>query len=337
MESRGHLRIVRKRNGDRNDPNHYRPIVKSGGGSQWLPGGRSPQTTRVVVPRLPNFLLNLLMLSLVATAPQVGRKKRKGTTEKGFSEPSALPRTTLNGLANGTASISDWPMDLIWTSIFCPRFRSCPVLPGSAGNQLAASIISTKRLRKRTPKGLRRRQLLLPGNLMEKATYSTTSITVYDNQPATREQALACLKILCGCYRASEVADPTTFNEAALRIMCNYPLDILRAVTNPAAGLPAKLKWFPSLAELKEACEMLMEPRRQYEDKLRRRAEQLDARDEWRHDQHRARRRLKYWQCLKKSALSSEAERSASSLAAMNSCSDMELPNETSMRCHRFS
>jgi hypothetical protein len=71
------------------------------------------------------------------------------------------------------------------------------------------------------------------------------------------------------------------FNEAALRIMCNYPVDILKAVSDPAGGLPAKLKWFPTLAELKEACEMLMEPRRQYEDKLRRRAEQLDARDEW--------------------------------------------------------
>jgi hypothetical protein len=53
------------------------------------------------------------------------------------------------------------------------------------------------------------------------------------------------------------------------------------AVANPGAGLPAKLKWFPSLAELKEALETLMEPRRQYEDKLQRRAEQLNARDEW--------------------------------------------------------
>jgi hypothetical protein len=116
---------------------------------------------------------------------------------------------------------------------------------------------------------------------MEKATYSTTSITIYDNQPATRAEAQSCLKILCGCYRTSEVADPTIFNEAALRVMCNYPVDILKAVTDPAAGLPATLKWFPSLAELKEALETSMEPRRQYEDKLKRRAEQLDARDEW--------------------------------------------------------
>ena len=63
--------------------------------------------------------------------------------------------------------------------------------------------------------------------------------------------------------------------------MCKFPVDILKAVTDPAAGLPAKLKWFPSLAELKDACEMLMEPRRQYEDKLKRRAEQLAARDAW--------------------------------------------------------
>jgi hypothetical protein len=116
---------------------------------------------------------------------------------------------------------------------------------------------------------------------MEKATCSHTSITIYDNQPATRAEAQSYLKILCGCYRQSEIADPMIFNEAALRIMCNYPVDILKAVTDPAAGLPAKLKWFPSLAELKKALEILMESRRQYEDKLKRRAEQLDARDEW--------------------------------------------------------
>jgi hypothetical protein len=63
--------------------------------------------------------------------------------------------------------------------------------------------------------------------------------------------------------------------------MCRYPLDILKAVVNPYAGLPSKLKWDLKLADITEACEMLMEPRRQYEDKIRRRAEQLDARDQW--------------------------------------------------------
>ena len=53
MEARGHLRIVRTRRGELNDPNSYRPIVKArdGGGSRATPNG--PQATRVVAPTPP--------------------------------------------------------------------------------------------------------------------------------------------------------------------------------------------------------------------------------------------------------------------------------------------
>jgi hypothetical protein len=47
--------------------------------------------------------------------------------------------------------------------------------------------------------------------------------------------------------------------------MCQYPLDILRAVVDPRAGIPSKLKWDLKLPDITEACEMLMEPRRKYE------------------------------------------------------------------------
>src|SRR5262245_53631239 len=93
-----------------------------------------------------------------------------------------------------------------------------------------------------------------------------TSISFYNNQPATKEQATACLKILLGCCRTVQGIDPQIFAEGALLIMCRYPLDILKAVVDPHAGLPSKLKWDLKLADITEACEILMEPRRQYED-----------------------------------------------------------------------
>jgi hypothetical protein len=54
MESRGHLRIVRKRNGERNDPNHYRPIVR--GGANFALGGGAQPCTRVVHSHAPEPL-----------------------------------------------------------------------------------------------------------------------------------------------------------------------------------------------------------------------------------------------------------------------------------------
>jgi hypothetical protein len=55
MERGRHLRIVRKRNGDRNDPNHYRPIVKVGVVADCHQGSGS-QATRVVAPVPPEPL-----------------------------------------------------------------------------------------------------------------------------------------------------------------------------------------------------------------------------------------------------------------------------------------
>jgi hypothetical protein len=94
-----------------------------------------------------------------------------------------------------------------------------------------------------------------------------------------------CLRrteIMLSCYRKDEAHNPEIYNSAVSAILADgYPQDIVDYVTDPRTGLPSRNKFLPTVAEVREACEMLMEPRRQHEDKLKRRAEQLDARDEW--------------------------------------------------------
>jgi hypothetical protein len=74
-------------------------------------------------------------------------------------------------------------------------------------------------------------------------------------EPCSRSLAAERATILTGCYKRDEAADPEIFIRAATAILEQYPEGTVRKVTHPASGLPAKLKWLPSIAELKEACE----------------------------------------------------------------------------------
>jgi hypothetical protein len=42
---------------------------------------------------------------------------------------------------------------------------------------------------------------------------------------------------------------------AVAATLADYPPDVIEYVTDPRTGLPAKCKWLPSVAEVREACE----------------------------------------------------------------------------------
>jgi hypothetical protein len=68
--------------------------------------------------------------------------------------------------------------------------------------------------------------------------------------------------MLLGCYRTGEASDPQVYVAAVVAVLSDYPLDIVAAVTDPRTGIPAKLKWLPTIAEIKTACEDIAGPRR---------------------------------------------------------------------------
>jgi hypothetical protein len=45
-------------------------------------------------------------------------------------------------------------------------------------------------------------------------------------------------------------------------VLSDYSLDIVNAVTDPRTGIPSRIKWLPTIAEIKAACEDIAGPRR---------------------------------------------------------------------------
>ena len=50
------------------------------------------------------------------------------------------------------------------------------------------------------------------------------------------------------------------FAAGVATVLAGYPESVVMAVTDPARGIPAKLKWLPSIAEVREACDVEMAP-----------------------------------------------------------------------------
>src|SRR5882672_12913102 len=61
--------------------------------------------------------------------------------------------------------------------------------------------------------------------------------------------------ILVGCFRKADAGDPEIYTAAVVAVLSRYPVEVAAAVTEPATGLPSRLKWLPSIAEITEACE----------------------------------------------------------------------------------
>lgn len=69
------------------------------------------------------------------------------------------------------------------------------------------------------------------------------------------KQAAVFATMLFACYRAAEASEPAIYMAAAKKILQCYSEDSARSVCDPVNGLPSKLKFLPSIAEIKEACE----------------------------------------------------------------------------------
>jgi len=62
-------------------------------------------------------------------------------------------------------------------------------------------------------------------------------------------------KLLLGCYRAGDANDPEVYTAAIIAILSDYPDEVQRTVTDPRAGLPARVQWLPTPKEVKDACD----------------------------------------------------------------------------------
>lgn len=85
---------------------------------------------------------------------------------------------------------------------------------------------------------------------------------------------------LLGCYRTGDANDPEVYISGVVAVLSRFSIEIIRDVTEPAMGLPSKLNWLPTLAEIRKECEILegRAARRVYLDKQLR--EQFASREQ---------------------------------------------------------
>lgn len=77
------------------------------------------------------------------------------------------------------------------------------------------------------------------------------------NRPSTPSNSdlARAAKLLLGCYRAGDASDPEVYVSAVMAVLGSYSQAVIAAVVDPRNGLPSKLKWLPSVAEIKDECE----------------------------------------------------------------------------------
>jgi hypothetical protein len=80
-------------------------------------------------------------------------------------------------------------------------------------------------------------------------------------------------RILIGCFRTGEAADPEVYVTAISAVLAQYPEQVVRDVTDPIIGLPSRSKWLPTVSEVREACEALVQRERDAEARQRQYAE----------------------------------------------------------------
>jgi hypothetical protein len=69
----------------------------------------------------------------------------------------------------------------------------------------------------------------------------------------TPDEAQHAAQSLIGLYPAREVHDAKTYASGVTALMAAYPLEFVRRVCSPVHGIPSRLKWLPTIAEIKTA------------------------------------------------------------------------------------
>jgi hypothetical protein len=67
-------------------------------------------------------------------------------------------------------------------------------------------------------------------------------------------------RLLLGCYRTGDANDADTYVSAIAATLAHFPEHVITQVTHPVLGLPSRCKWLPSVSEVREACDAIMEP-----------------------------------------------------------------------------
>ena len=80
-------------------------------------------------------------------------------------------------------------------------------------------------------------------------------MAIQHERKSSPQLALERARLLFGCYRRSDAADPETYVVAVSALLSTFEADTVEHVTDPIVGLPAKTNFVPTIKEIKDACE----------------------------------------------------------------------------------
>jgi hypothetical protein len=84
-----------------------------------------------------------------------------------------------------------------------------------------------------------------------------------DQDNAGMNDGKSAAKLIMGSYPKADVHDPKTFVTAVTLVLSEYPIGVLRRVSDPRTGIAGRLKFLPTVAEIKNACDAEMKLRHQ--------------------------------------------------------------------------
>lgn len=102
------------------------------------------------------------------------------------------------------------------------------------------------------------------------------------NQPVPQcdyEYAVQCASRIMDLYPSKNVGNPETFIVAVVEALLEFPRPVVTALMHPRHGIASQSKFVPSLAEIVNFCEILMEKRSQGIREARERLAVLERRE----------------------------------------------------------
>jgi hypothetical protein len=88
-------------------------------------------------------------------------------------------------------------------------------------------------------------------------TRSANASNPASNTLSRHDQSYLANKValIFSCYRKDEAHDAQTYAQAVMLVLSDYPKSVVDHVIDPRTGILGTLKWLPTMAEIKEACE----------------------------------------------------------------------------------
>ena len=99
------------------------------------------------------------------------------------------------------------------------------------------------------------KKLVFDPSRMPPETSNSGSLTLVPKPKCSTEQAAAAARLLLGCYRKGDAADPDTYVAAIAATLAQFPEAVVRKVVNPVTGIPATIAFLPAVAEVRQACQ----------------------------------------------------------------------------------